>query len=46
MPAVRVVQWGLGSVGCGIARLILDKPGLDLVGAIDADAELVGGRPR
>lgn len=42
MPAVRVVQWGLGSVGCGIARLILDKPGLDLVGAIDTNAELVG----
>ena len=39
---IRVVQWGLGAMGGGIARLVLEKPGLELVGAISRRAELKG----
>jgi 4-hydroxy-tetrahydrodipicolinate reductase len=39
---IRVVQWGLGAMGSGIARLVLTKPGLELVGAISRRAELAG----
>lgn len=35
MDPIRVVQWGLGAMGSGMARLVLTKPGLRLVGAID-----------
>lgn len=39
---IRVAQWGLGAMGGGIARLVLDKPGLALVGAISRRGELAG----
>ncbi len=42
MAGVRVLQWGLGAMGSGMARLVLDKPGLDLVAAVDSRADLVG----
>lgn len=42
MGRLRVVQWGLGAMGSGMARLVVDKPGLALVGAIDRRPELVG----
>ncbi len=32
---IRVVQFGCGPVGCSIARLVLNKPNLELVGAIN-----------
>lgn len=32
---IRVVQWGLGAMGRGMAQLITTKEGLELVGAID-----------
>ncbi len=35
---IRVCQWGLGAMGAGMARLMLQKPGLEIVAAI--------GRPR
>lgn len=35
MEPIRVVQWGLGAMGAGMARLVLRKPGLALVGAVD-----------
>ncbi len=35
---IRVCQWGLGNMGAGMARLMLQKPGLEVVAAI--------GRPR
>jgi 4-hydroxy-tetrahydrodipicolinate reductase len=41
MARIRVVQWGLGAMGTGIARLVLDKPGLELVGAIARRPTLV-----
>ncbi|WIY82694.1 2,4-diaminopentanoate dehydrogenase [Propionimicrobium sp. PCR01-08-3] len=39
---IRVVQWGLGAMGQGVAKLILAKEGLELVGAIDINPELNG----
>ncbi len=39
---IRVVQWGLGAMGQGLARLILTKEGLELVGAVDIRPELDG----
>jgi len=39
---VRIVQYGLGSIGCGIARRILDMAGCRLVGAIDIDPKKIG----
>lgn len=35
---IRICQWGLGNMGAGMARLMLEKPGLEIVAAI--------GRPR
>lgn len=42
MEPVRVVQMGLGAVGCGIARTALACPQLRVVGAIDVDPDKVG----
>lgn len=39
---IRVAQWGLGAMGQGVARLILAKDGLELVGALDINPELAG----
>ena len=39
---VRVLQWGLGAMGSGMARLVLDKPGLQLVAAVDSRPDLIG----
>ncbi len=32
---VRVVQYGCGPIGCSIAKLALQRPDIDIVGAID-----------
>jgi 4-hydroxy-tetrahydrodipicolinate reductase len=37
-----VVQWGLGAMGSGMARLMLEKDGLELVGGIDMRPDYVG----
>ncbi|MDF2880886.1 MAG: NADP-binding protein [Clostridiaceae bacterium] len=39
---VRVVICGLGSMGSGIAKMIINKQGFDIVGAIDMDKDKVG----
>lgn len=39
---IRVIQWGLGAMGSGMAKLILEKDGLQLVGAIDTRPEYAG----
>jgi hypothetical protein len=39
---VRVLQWGLGAMGSGMARLALEKPGMLLVAAVDSHPDLVG----
>lgn len=33
----RVILYGLGSIGAAIARLVIKRPDLEIVGAIDAD---------
>jgi 4-hydroxy-tetrahydrodipicolinate reductase len=38
----RVVCYGLGPIGLGIARLALARPGATIVGAIDVDPQKVG----
>ncbi len=42
MKKFRVVQWGLGAMGSGMARLMLEKDGLELVGGIDMRPDYVG----
>lgn len=41
MP-LRVVQFGLGPIGQASARLVLNRPGLHLVGALDLDPDRLG----
>jgi 4-hydroxy-tetrahydrodipicolinate reductase len=39
---IRVIQFGLGPIGSAIARHVLERPGLELVGAVDIDPKKVG----
>ncbi|MEY8001510.1 2,4-diaminopentanoate dehydrogenase [Clostridium sp. Mt-5] len=39
---IRVIIWGLGSMGSGIAKMILSKKGFTIVGAIDMDPGKIG----
>ncbi|MEG2353959.1 MAG: 2,4-diaminopentanoate dehydrogenase [Clostridium sp.] len=39
---VRVVLWGLGIMGQGMARMLSNKKGFQIVGAIDLDDKKVG----
>ncbi len=39
---IRVIQYGLGAIGRAAARVVLDRPGLKLVGAVDHDPKLAG----
>ena len=40
--SIRVIQYGLGPIGCATARLITERAGLDLVGGIDIAPSKVG----
>ena len=42
MKPKRVAVWGVGAMGAGIARAIGEKPGLELVGAVDTDPAKIG----
>lgn len=42
MGKARIISWGLGAMGQGMARLILTKEGLELVGAIEKDQKKIG----
>ncbi len=42
MKKVRVVLYGVGEVGSRIARFLLEKDGVEIVGAIDVAKEKVG----
>lgn len=42
MRKIRVALWGLGAMGSGMARLVLEKEGLELAGGIDVRADFVG----
>jgi hypothetical protein len=38
-PDIRVIQYGLGPIGCAIASVAASRPGLRLVGGIDIDPD-------
>lgn len=40
--ATRVICYGLGPIGLGIARLALGRPGIEIAGAIDIDPDKAG----
>jgi 4-hydroxy-tetrahydrodipicolinate reductase len=42
MKPLRVVQVGLGPIGCEIARLAASRPGLECVGAVDPKPGIAG----
>ena len=42
MKTVKVVQYGLGPIGLGIVDVLLSRPWVELVGAIDIDKSKVG----
>ncbi len=42
MSKVRAIIWGLGAMGGGVARLLLQKQGIEIVGAIDSHPEMQG----
>ena len=39
---IRVLQWGLGAMGSGMAKLVLQKSGLKIVAAVDGRPDYVG----
>lgn len=39
---IRVIQYGVGPIGAGIVRLMLQKPEIHIVGAIDSDPQKIG----
>jgi hypothetical protein len=39
---IRVIQYGLGPIGIAAANLVLTKPGMEIVGAVDIAREMVG----
>jgi 4-hydroxy-tetrahydrodipicolinate reductase len=39
---IKVVQYGLGPIGLGIVELLVTKPWVELVGAVDIDSAKVG----
>lgn len=39
---IRIVQYGLGPIGTAVARHVVEREGLDLVGAVDIDPAKVG----
>lgn len=43
MENVKVIIWGLGVMGSGMARMLLKKEGVDIVGGIDIGAKV--GKP-
>lgn len=42
MKSLKVVQYGLGPIGLGIVEVLLTRPWVQLVGAIDIDRNKVG----
>lgn len=42
MSEIRVIQWGLGAMGSGMARLMQLKTGIRIVGAYDQDPQKIG----
>ncbi len=42
MKTLKIVQYGLGPIGLGIVEVLLTRPSVQLVGAIDIDKNKVG----
>ena len=42
MGKIRVIQYGVGPIGAGMVRLMLTKPAIQIVSAIDVDPQKVG----
>ena len=42
MKKIRIIQYGVGPIGAGMVRLMLSKPAIEIVGAIDVDPKKVG----
>jgi 4-hydroxy-tetrahydrodipicolinate reductase len=42
MRKVKVISYGVGAVGSMIAKFLLEKDGIDIVGAVDVDENKVG----
>src|SRR5438132_12579314 len=40
---IRAIQYGVGPIGASIARLMLEKQAIEIIGAIDMDPAKVGG---
>ncbi len=38
----RAIRYGLGAIGLATAKLILSKPDMEIVGAVDIAKEIVG----
>jgi len=39
---IRAVQFGCGPIGCAVARLAIQRPDIELVGAVDIDPNKIG----
>lgn len=39
---IRAVQFGCGPIGCAVAGLTLQRPNIELVGAVDVDPNKIG----
>lgn len=39
---IRIIQYGLGPIGCATARLVAERKGLQLVAGVDIDPDKVG----
>src|SRR3990172_10863544 len=39
---IRTIHYGIGAIGAEVVRLVLDRPEIEIVGAIDAHASKVG----
>jgi 4-hydroxy-tetrahydrodipicolinate reductase len=42
MAKIKVIQFGLGPIGAGVARVIAARPDFQIVGAVDVDPAKVG----
>ena len=42
LKKIRVVQFGCGPIGCSVVRFALQRPDIEIVGAIDIDPNLIG----
>ncbi len=42
MDKIRVIQYGLGPIGSAVARHVVERAGLELVGGVDVDPAKVG----